>query len=84
MKHALTVNILYFQQWFFRTYTCFLRELVIQRTAYHSLNQAVIVPIRHVLGINVFSVTDNGNPVTELEQLFQLMGYEDDSDTLRP
>ena len=84
MKHALTVNILYFQQWFFRTHAWFLRELVIQRTAYHGLNQAVIVPIRHVLGINVFSVTDNGNPVAELEQLLQLMGYEDDADSLRP
>ena len=84
MENSLTVNILYFQQWFFRTHAWFLRELVIQRTAYHSLNQAVIVPIRHVLGINVFSVTDNGNPVAELKQLFQLMGYEDDSDTLLP
>ena len=61
-------------------YADFLRELVVQRTAYHRGDQGVVVPAADVARLDVLAVTDNRNAVAELEQLFELMGYKDDAD----
>ena len=61
-------------------YADLLRELVVQRTAYHRGDQGVVVPAADVARLDVLAVTDNRNAVAELEQLFEFMGYKDDAD----
>ena len=58
----------------------FLREQVVQCSAYHSGNQRIIGPILDIAGINVLTVSNDFYAVTQLKQLFQLMRYKDDAD----
>ena len=80
VQHAGLNNVVNLQHRLLGLGAEFLRELVVQRAAYHCGDQRVIVPAADVAGFNVLTVTDNGNTVAQLEQFFQLMGYKDDAD----
>ena len=58
----------------------FLRELVVERTADHRLDQRVVVPVLDVARLDELAVADDRHAVAELEQLFQLVGDEDNAD----
>ena len=58
----------------------FLGEEVVQGTADHGRDQGVVVPVLDVPCVNVLAVADDLHAVTQLEELFQFVGDEDDAD----
>ena len=80
LQHAGLLQMLDLEHRLSALYADFLRELVVQRTAYHRGDQGVVVPAADVARLDVLAVTDNRNAVAELEQLFEFMGYKDDAD----
>src|SRR5699024_3217260 len=79
-EYAALLQVLNLQNRLGTLLTELLGELIVQAAAYHCGNERVIVPILGVSGLDELTVTDNGNTVTQLEQLFQLMRNEHDAD----
>ena len=55
---------------------------VVQRPAHHGVDQGVLRHVGDVLGDDVLAVPHDGDPVAELEQLFQFMRDEQDGHAL--
>lgn len=55
---------------------------VVQRPAHHGVDQGVLRHVTDVLGDDMFAVPHDGDPVAELEQLFQFMRDEQDGHAL--
>ena len=78
-QNAALLQVFHLQERLLALLTKFFWELIVQTASNHGCNQRIVVPVLDIAGFNKLSITNDGDTVTQLKKLLELMGYEHDA-----